>query len=109
VQALNGDAAVQEDAQPAANGAAADVQQPDKSMKAKRQNSPEREEATRAQKKQKSAGGSADIPKLVVNSLSKKGGTVKLQKLLAMVTKKLAKYDAAAADKDATLTRVRFS
>jgi hypothetical protein len=45
---------------------------------------------------------------MVVQALSKKGGTVKLQKLLAMISKKLAKQETEALDRDSILSKVCF-
>lgn len=64
------------------------------------------EEAGLTDKKRKKASGDAPISQFVVQALSKKGGTARLQKLLSMVTKKLAKQDAESVDKDATLAEV---
>lgn len=83
---------------------------PENSTKVKRESTPTEEDATKSKKQKKSkADNSIDMPQIVVHALSKKGGTAKLQKLLSIVTKKLAKHDGAeAADKDAALAKVRL-
>lgn len=93
---------------PATSDGVGEGRERDNSTKTKRKKSSGEDEPAPIEKKQKKVTGdaTADISQLVVHALSKKGGTVRVQKLLAMVTKKLAKQDAEIADKEATLAKV---
>ena len=107
MQAGGGDADGAAEA-PATSDGVGEGRERDNSTKTKRKKSSGEDEPLPIEKKQKKVTGDAtvDISQLVVHALSKKGGTVRLQKLLAMVTKKLAKQDAEITDKEATLAKV---
>lgn len=109
VQAADGEVGVQPDAQVTSDGVG-EGKEPENSTKSKRNKTSDEEDAPTHKKQKKiTAGSSVDVSQIVAQALGKKGGTAKLQKLLSIVTKKLAKHDVESVDKDSTLAKVQFS
>ena len=107
MQAAGGDAGGPAEA-PATSDGVGEGGERDNSTKTKRKKNSGEDGPVPMEKRQKTfaADASVDISQFVAHALSRKGGTARLQKLLAMVSKKLAKQDADVVDKDAALAKV---